>query len=301
MKILITGVSGQVGHALQQQLGHSHQLTTPGRADLDLSRPDQIRDYVFATRPDLIINPAAYTAVDKAESEPEIAHAVNALAPAALAAAARELGIGLIHYSTDYVFDGSLRNAEGGLQAYQENHTTNPLNVYGKTKLAGEQAIITSGCQYLIFRTSWVYSRFGKNFLLTMLRLANERDELRVVNDQWGAPTSSQTISDATTAIVGQLAQASNPQVWWQQHQGIYNLTTTGHTSWHGFTGEILHQAALHGLLSKTAPALHGIPATEYPTPAIRPVNSCLETTSIRQRFGITLPSWQQALATCLS
>jgi len=304
MKILLTGVSGQLGRTLQDQLAAKHTLITPTRAELDLSNPDAVHAYTLACQPDLIINPAAYTAVDKAESEPDLAHAVNALAPAAFAAAAKQCGIGLIHYSTDYVFDGSLRNPDGSLAAYTEDAAANPQNVYGATKLAGEQAIAASGCQYLIFRTSWVYSLFGKNFLLTMLRLASERDELRIVNDQWGAPTSAQAISDITSGILEQLVNAENTgnaDAWWQKHQGLYHLTTRGHTSWCGFTEEILRQAQAAGLLSKPAPAVTGIPASDYPTPARRPVNSCLNTNLLESAFGLRPPEWQVALKNCLS
>ncbi|MBR7791725.1 dTDP-4-dehydrorhamnose reductase [Undibacterium sp. FT147W] len=301
MKILLTGVTGQLGHTLQQQLSAQHEVIAPDRSALDLSDAAAITAYVDAIQPNLMINPAAYTAVDKAESEAGLAAAINVAAPAAFAAAAKRHNIGLIHYSTDYVFDGSLRDAQAGLKSYTETEATHPLNVYGATKLAGEQAIIASGCRHLIFRTSWVYSRFGKNFLLTMLRLANERDELRIVNDQWGAPTSAKAISDATCQILAQLLAAPDSAQWWSQYQGLYNLTTTGHTSWCGFTEEILRQAAGRGLLNKPAPVVHGIPASEYPTPATRPVNSCLNTDKISRTFGLTLPSWQTALTDSLA
>ncbi|MEB0139894.1 MULTISPECIES: dTDP-4-dehydrorhamnose reductase [unclassified Undibacterium] len=301
MKILLTGTNGQLGRTLLGLLAPQHEVLAPLRAELDLADPAAIAAYVSAAAPDLIINPAAYTAVDQAEQDVAGAMAINATAPGVLAQQARQLGIGLIHYSTDYVFDGSLRDSAGALLPYPENAATNPLNVYGRSKLAGEEAIIASGCRHLIFRTSWVYSRYGKNFLLTMLRLAAERDALRVVNDQWGAPSSAMTIAATTASIIAMLPSGEAAQAWWDSHGGRYNLTTTGHTSWYGFTAEILAQAEAAGLLSKAAPSLTGIPASEYPVPAVRPVNSCLDTRALCARFGLTLPSWQQALAQCLT
>lgn len=300
MKILLTGVTGQLGHHLQRQLSQQHEVIAPQRSELDLSNADNITAFVRSTKPQLIIHPAAYTAVDQAESEAELAYQINAVAPGILASEAKQAGIGLIHYSTDYVFDGTLGNPDGSLAAYRESDTVNPLNVYGKTKLAGEQAIIASGCDYLIFRTSWVYSLFGKNFLLTMLRLAKERDALRVVNDQWGAPTSAGWLSEATARILGQLNNSDDATAWWKQHKGVYHLTTAGHTSWCGFTEEILRLAHERGLLQQL-PSLTGIPATEYPTPALRPVNSRLDIHLLEQHFGLSTPSWQSALAQCLS
>lgn len=302
MKILLTGTSGQVGHALSKLLAGHHQLITPDRQQLDLAQPDSIAAYVREIQPDLIINPAAYTAVDKAESEPELAQAINAAAPAALATAAKELGIGLIHYSTDYVYRGDKQDAAGQRVAYLESDPTGPQNVYGASKLAGEQAIQDSGCQYLIFRTSWVYSQFGKNFLLTMLRLAGERDQLRVVNDQWGAPTSADSIAEATASIIEQFCGLDHAAQdnWWRDNAGIYHLTNRGQTSWCGFTEAIMQEAAKAGRLSKAAPEVTGIPASEYPTPARRPSNSCLEVSKLERQFGIRLPDWQQALQSCL-
>ena len=300
MKILLTGTTGQLGHTLLPLFNAHYEVVAPTRQELDLSDAAAIEAFVAECRPDLIINPAAYTAVDKAETEPDVAHAINAVAPAVLAEQAKKLGIGLIHFSTDYVYDGGLRDAQGGLPSYTEDAQTNPLNVYGKTKLAGEQAIIASGCDYLIFRTSWVYSTFGKNFLLTMLRLANERDELRVVNDQWGAPTSANSIAKVTANIVGQLLAAEDAAQWWASHRGIFHLTTQGRTSWCGFTEEIVRLAATTGRLTKAAPKVIGIPAVEYPTPAKRPTNSCLDTTLLSTTFGLQAPTWQDALIDCL-
>ncbi|MDE2428346.1 MAG: dTDP-4-dehydrorhamnose reductase, partial [Burkholderiales bacterium] len=258
MKILLTGTTGQLGQALKKNLSQHHTVVAPTRSELDLSRTDQIAEYIQTVRPELIVNPAAYTAVDQAESEPDLAEKINAIAPGIMADEAKKLDIGLIHYSTDYVFDGSLRDAEGQLHAYSEQNACNPLNVYGKTKLAGEQAIQASACRHLILRTSWVYSMTGKNFLLTMLRLAKERKELRIVNDQWGAPTSAPWIAEVSTTLIQQIATAHDAAAWWKQHSGLYHLSTTGHTSWCGFTEEILRQAFAQGLLAAPLPVVHG-------------------------------------------
>jgi len=302
MKILLTGSTGQVGHALLGALEHyAHtEVVAPVRAQLDLSDAQAIRNYVRTLQPDLIINPAAYTAVDLAEQQPELAHAVNAQAPAVLAQEAKALGIGMIHYSTDYVFDGAKRGADGSLQPYTELDAPHPVNVYGATKLAGEQAIVASGCDHIILRTSWVYSTFGKNFLKTMLRLAQERDELRVVNDQWGAPTWAGWIAQASAAILEQLSGAADRSAWWAAHRGIYHLTGQGCTSWHGFAQEIVRQAAAAGTLGKPAPQVTGVTTAEYPTPARRPVNSCLDTSHFARSFGVTVPPWQAGLDACM-
>lgn len=301
MKILLTGATGQVGQALQKQLAGAHTLIAPDLTQMDLSRPEQITATIRSVQPDLIINPAAYTAVDQAESEAALAYAINAEALAVMAAEAKVLGIGLIHYSTDYVFDGSKADVAGNWLAYDETDATGPLNVYGASKLAGEQALRASGCAHLILRTSWVYSLTGKNFLLTMLRLANEREELRVVDDQWGAPTFAGWIAHATAAIVVSLSQAGNAGDWWRDNGGVLNLCTAGHTSWCGFTEEIVRQASARGLLRGAAPRVTGIPASEYPTPAKRPCNSRLDTSLLARRFHLTIPSWQEALSACLA
>ncbi len=302
MRILLTGVSGQLGAALQRLLGAEHEIIAADRQMQDLSQPDTIEDAIVQIRPDLMINPAAYTAVDKAETDTDTAYKVNVLAPQAMARAAARLQIGLIHYSTDYVFDGSLGTdqPQTALPAYTESYACNPVNQYGKTKYEGEEAIQDSQCWHLIFRTSWVYSLHGKNFLLTMLKLANERDHLRIVNDQFGAPTSALSIAQVTQQIVRQLAAAPDQAAWWQQFQGLYNLTNTGYTSWFGFTTAIVEQAGLRGLLNKAAPTLEGIPASDYPTPAKRPVNSRLDTQKIQQTFSVSIPDWQSALEECL-
>lgn len=296
MRILLTGVNGQVGHALQARLDAVsrpvvfHDVTAVSRAELDLSDADAIRRVVRETKPALIVNPAAYTAVDKAESEPELAFAINATAPQVLAEEAARIGAALIHFSTDYVYDG---NKQG---KYVEGDAVNPVSVYGKSKLAGEEAIRAVGLPHLILRTSWVYGAYGKNFLKTILRLAAERDSLRIVADQWGAPTSSESIADAVAKLIGiwQFGNASQA--------GIYHFTNAGETTWHGFATAIAAEyEALQG--EKDWPALKAkqtdiqpIGTADYPTPATRPANSRLDNSKLKNTFDITLPDWREAL-----
>lgn len=282
MKILLTGTTGQVGYELERSLQPLGQVIAADRARLDLCKLDQIRDVIRALKPDLIVNPGAYTAVDKAESEPELARLCNAQAPAVMAEEARKIGAALVHYSTDYVFDGTKQGA------YVETDPVSPVNVYGQTKLEGEQAIAASGARHLILRTSWVYGMRGKNFLLTMLRLGKERDELRVVDDQHGAPTWSRTIADTTAAV---LAQSRQPD-WWDQHSGIYHLSARGQTSWCGFTRAIVEQA---GLSCRVTP----IGAADYPTPARRPANSVMNADKLLRLAA--LPEWDAALRLCMA
>lgn len=308
MKILLTGSSGQLGRSLAKALQHVGEVITPQRAELDLSNIASISPYVQQCKPDLIINPAAYTAVDLAEKESELAYRINAEAPAILAQEAKKLGIGFIHFSTDYVFDGSKSDADGERLAYTEEDACAPLNIYGASKLAGEQAIATSGCNYLIFRTSWVYSDFGKNFLLTILRLAKEKTELNIVNDQWGTPSSTLFLSDVIKQIILQLQQATaqaGAQVnasadWWKLHQGLYHLTPAGTTNWCEFSQHIVTHAAQLGLANSPLPKIHGIPSSAYPTPAQRPQNSCLDKRKLSQKFGLKIPDWDVALQNCL-
>lgn len=287
MNILLTGVNGQVGWELRRTLATLGTVSAPTRSQLDLSDPGAIRSLVRSLRPDLIVNPAAHTAVDKAESEPELARAVNAIAPAIMAEEAAKLGAAMIHYATDYVFDG---NKAG---AYTEDDTTHPLGVYGQTKLEGENAIRAAGIPYLILRTSWVYGLRGGNFLRTMQRLFKERDQLRIVADQYGAPTWSRMIAEATAQILAQQPFAPGKAAL----HGTYNLTSRGRASWYQFA-----QAILDRTIQPDAkrPELIPIPSTDYPTPAQRPANSVLAGDKLLRNFGLALPDWEVALELCL-
>ena len=287
--ILVTGVNGQVGFELLRSLQGLGRVVACDRSVLDLSDLDRVRSVVRELKPSIIVNPAAYTAVDKAETDVDAARRLNAEVPRAFAEEAARLGAALVHYSTDYVFDGT---KEG---AYVETDATNPQNVYGLTKLEGEQAIAATGCAHLILRTSWVYGRRGKNFLLTMLKLGSERPELRVVADQVGAPTWSKTIATATAHIVAQ-ALAADDADWWAQRSGVYHFTSAGATSWHGFAEAIFAQA-----MGERAPRVLPIPASDYPVPAKRPSNSRLSHDKLTEAFGVRLPDWADALTLCLS
>ncbi|MES2151392.1 MAG: dTDP-4-dehydrorhamnose reductase [Pseudomonadota bacterium] len=285
MKILLTGASGQVGFELERSLQGLGEVIALDRARMDLADLDQVRSVLRAVRPGLIVNPAAYTGVDQAETDAALAFRVNAEAPAVMAAEARALGAAMVHYSTDYVFNGSKDGA------WCETDATDPINVYGRSKLAGEQAVAAAGIPHLILRSSWVYGMRGKNFLLTMLRLAKERESLRVVADQFGAPTWSRTIAD-TSALV--LAQArAGGDGWWDAHSGIYHLSSGGQTTWCGFTEAIVAAA---GLACSVTP----ISSAEYPLPARRPRNSVLDTSKLQTAF-CTLPDWRTALALCMA
>ncbi|WP_434715336.1 dTDP-4-dehydrorhamnose reductase [Paraburkholderia sp. A3RO-2L] len=288
--ILLTGINGQVGFELARSLQGLGKVVALDRGGLDLADLDQVRRVVRELKPNLIVNPAAYTAVDKAETEIEAAMRLNAEAPAVLAEEAEKLGAGLVHYSTDYVFDGS----KDGV--YVETDPTNPQNVYGQSKLAGEQAIAASGCRHLIFRTSWVYGARGKNFLLTMLRLGAERDELSVVADQVGAPTWANTIAALTANVLAQATAASDADEWWNRHSGIYHLTASGATSWHGFAEAIFSHAGLPKM-----PKVIPIPASAYPTPAKRPDNSRMSNDKLEASFGVRAPDWRVALKLCIA
>ncbi|WJN59936.1 dTDP-4-dehydrorhamnose reductase [Pseudomonas sp. SO81] len=284
MRVLITGRHGQVSRELQITLSQ-YELLVLGHEQLDMADSEAIRRQVRELRPDLIINAAAHTAVDQAESEPELAFAINATAPGVLAEEAATLGVPLIHYSTDYVFDG---HKDG---AYSEDDGTAPLGVYGRSKLAGEDAIRAVGGQYLILRTSWVYSLYGKNFLLTMQRLLQEREELRVVADQIGAPTWAGSIARATAELI---------EHWQNGHAGpwgTYHLSGLGETSWFGFANAIADQLRAQG---KPCARLEPIPSSAYPTPAQRPLNSRLDCSSLQRAWNIRLPNWHDALLECL-
>jgi dTDP-4-dehydrorhamnose reductase len=289
-KILVFGRSGQVGWELRHKLACLGQMTSIEYPEVDFTKPDSIREAVRAVKPAVILNAAAYTAVDKAEVDPELATAINATAPGVIAEEARGLGSVLVHYSTDYVFDGTKQTP------YVETDAPNPMNVYGKTKLAGDEAIQSVGGDYLILRTSWVYGARGSNFLLTMLRLAQERTELRIVDDQIGAPTSSECIAQATANILAQVLAPSGGGI--DGRSGIYNLTCTGEASWFGFARALLTKTA--GTYGFTVPNLVPIKTSEFPRPAQRPANSRLSCQRLEQTFGVTLPAWEDALALVL-
>jgi dTDP-4-dehydrorhamnose reductase len=292
MKILLLGKNGQVGWELQRSLAPLGELIALDRhsadhsADLcgDLSNLAGLAQTVRAIRPDVIVNAAAHTAVDRAESEPELANTLNALAPGVLAQEAAQLGALLVHYSTDYVFDGS------GERPWQETDTPAPLSVYGHTKLAGERRIQAAGVRHLIFRTSWVYGARGGNFAKTMLRLAQERERLTVINDQFGAPTGADLLADVTAHAIRQvLAQP--------QDCGLYHLAAAGETTWHAYAQHVLAQARLaQPTLSIKATEVAPVPTSAFPTPARRPLNSRLATHPLQTTFGLTLPPWQQGV-----
>ena len=292
MKILLTGRNGQVGYELERALQGLGEVVALTREQMDLADLAHVRAVIRDLRPALIVNPAAYTAVDKAESEPELAMRINGEAPGVMAEEAKKLGAALIHYSTDYVFDGTKTDP------YTEDDIASPLNVYGHTKWAGERAIQASGVPYLIFRTSWVYGSRGRNFLVTVQRLARERDELRIVNDQYGAPTWCRTIADTTAHVVAQLGggkkQDGIDRDLWQQHAGLYHLTAQGKTTWHGFTQAIVEHRSI-----ERKPVVVPITTQEYPLPAKRPVNSHLSCERLIHTF-CQLPEWSKALNWCL-
>ena len=290
-RILLTGKNGQVGWELQRSLADFGTVVATDSAEMNLADSQAIRRVMREIKPDLIINPAAYTAVDKAETEPDLAQAVNGDAPGILAEEALRLRAVLVHYSTDYVFDGSKP------VPYTEADAPNPQSVYGRTKLAGEQAIRASGCKHLILRTSWVYGVHGGNFVKTMLRLARERDELRVVADQFGAPTWARDLAQSTATALQDWSQKD----WDGNLGGLYHLTAAGRTSWHQYAEEIVRLARHYDpALAAKALAIRAIATHEYPLPAKRPVNSVLANDRIRDAFGIALPAWQDSLAECV-
>jgi dTDP-4-dehydrorhamnose reductase len=301
-KILLTGKNGQVGHDLQGVLRRLGEVIAFDRQQLDLSCPDEIRQVIRGIRPTLIVNAAAYTAVDLAEKEQSPAQAINTEAPAIMAEEAKRIGAALIHYSTDYVFDGSKNSP------YEETDPANPINVYGKTKLAGEQAIRDSGVHHLIFRTAWLYSTRGKNFLLTILRLATEREELRIVNDQIGAPTWSREIAFATAEVLQRVFDRTGNASAGAELSGTYHVTAGGETNWFEFAKAILDEAKKQAISPAPwfAAATHAKPllarevtpttTAEYPTPARRPAYSVLSNTRIARTFGIELGDWRTQL-----
>ena len=282
MKVVLLGAKGQVGWELQRALAPLGELLAWDRERADLANPEALVAQLRAVAPQAIVNAAAYTAVDKAESEPELAQRVNAEAPTRLAALAAELGIPLLHYSTDYVFDG------GGDQPRDEDAITGPLSVYGASKLAGEHGIRASGCTHLILRTSWVYAARGGNFAKTMLRLAAEREQLRVVNDQVGAPTGAELLADgAAHALRSLLAQ---PDL-----SGTYHLCAAGETNWADYARFVIEQARAKGQALRCQ-EVQGIPSADYPTPARRPLNSRLDCRRFESTFGLRLPHWEQGV-----
>lgn len=290
--ILLTGANGQVGFELMRSLQGLGTLVAPDRSRLDLTDLDQVRAVTRQIKPTLIVNAAAYTAVDRAESEPELAMLVNGKAPGVLAEEAKRLGAAIIHYSTDYVFDG----AKSG--PYVEDDMVNPQNAYGRSKLAGERAVAEAGGAHLVLRTSWVYGRRGSNFLLTMLRLAAERPELRIVADQYGAPTWCASIASLTAHVVAQAraVAARDAADWWSEKSGTYHLTASGSTSWFGFAEAIFELAGL-----ERTPKVVPIATSDYPLPAKRPANSRLLNDKLAGAFGLNAPDWRDALRQTLA
>ena len=286
-RFLVTGANGQLGFELQRALAPLGEVVACGRDACNLSNPDSIRAALRAAKPDVIFSAGAYTAVDKAESEPDLARAINGDAPRILGEEAAKLGALVIHYSTDYVFDGTKPSA------YRETDATNPLGVYGKTKLEGEKALAASGADHLIFRTSWVFGAHGKNFIKTILRLASSRDELRIVADQFGAPTGAALLADASAHIATRYLRDGRENFPF----GLYHLAASGETSWHGFAQHIVAKAAaVNSPLQATIDRILPIPAAEYPTPAARPANSRLDTSKFRTVFGLHLPDWKHGV-----
>ena len=293
MKILLTGKNGQVGFELQRALAPLGEIIPVDQVECNLANESAIRRLVRETRPDIIVNPAAYTAVDKAESEPDLAQAINGTAPGIFGEEAAQIDALVVHYSTDYVFDG---HKDG---CYTEADTPNPQSVYGQTKLAGEQALAASGARHLIFRTSWVFGAHGANFAKTMLRLAAERQGLKVVADQFGAPTSAALIADVTAQVIGQYMQACRPAStdFPQFPFGLYHLVASGRTNWHEYAQAVVMAAQAAGKPLRMGPGdVQAITTAEYPLPAPRPANSCLDTTRLRETFGLCLPDWRQGL-----
>jgi dTDP-4-dehydrorhamnose reductase len=290
MRLLVTGASGQIGWELSRSLMPLGDVVALDRRQCDFSRPELLPTIIRDIKPDVVVNSAAYTAVDKAEREEKLAMTVNGTAVGVIAEESRKAGILLVHYSTDYVFDGVKQTP------YTEEDVPNPINAYGRSKLAGDAAVRQAGGAYVVLRTSWVYAGRGHNFLSTILRLAGERDELPIVDDQIGAPTWARDIADVTAAIVRTVCRerAQGPFA-----SGIFNLAASGATSWHGFAKAILEDATRIGLLQRV-PQLKPIPSAEYPVAAARPKNSRLAGDRLSKRFGIVLPDWKQGLALCI-
>ena len=304
--ILLTGKTGQLGSELNRLLAKLGEVIAPERNELDLREPEKIREVMRNTKPQLIVNAAAYTAVDAAETDTPNALAVNAEAPRLLAQEAKKIGATLVHFSSDYVFDGTKK------APYVETDLPNPLNAYGRSKLAGEEAIRNSGAAHLIFRTSWVYATHGRNFLLTILRLATEREELRVVADQVGAPTCALDLAEAATRIVADMIAGDKRPFAFAEAKGTYHMTAAGQTSWNEFATAILEEARcapqnLKWLASATkgrpliARRVVPISTGEFRSPAPRPANSVLSNVRLEQAFGVELPDWRTQLQRCFS
>ena len=286
MRILLTGKNGQVGWELNRSLSTIGTVFAMGRNEMDLSKPETVGSVIQEIKPDIIVNAAAFTAVDKAESEPELTMTVNGIAPGVIAEEAKKIGAGMIHYSTDYVFDGK------ATAPYKEEDPPCPLSVYGKSKLAGDKGIMQAGIPHIILRTGWVYSLRGSNFLLTMQKLAQTKNQIKVVDDQTGSPTWSRVIAEGTARILEQCRSAKNSAIF--SHSGIFNMSCGGETSWFGFAKKIFE-------LSGKNTELISIPTVEYPTPAVRPENSLLSNRKLKQVFHHEMPHWQDALLECLN
>ncbi len=292
MKLLLLGKGGQVGWELQRSLAPLGELIAldfdSTDFNADFSRPEQLAETVLKVRPDVVVNAAAHTAVDKAESEPELARKLNATSPGVVAEAAQQIGALMVHYSTDYVFDGS------GSKPWKEDDATGPLSVYGQTKLEGEQLVAKHCAKHLIFRTSWVYAARGGNFAKTMLRLAKERDKLTVIDDQFGAPTGAELLADITAHTIRATLQDPSKS-------GLYHAVAGGITTWHGYARFVIEQAKAAGVELKASPeAVEPVPTTAFPTPAKRPHNSRLDTSKLQSTFGLVLPDWQSGVARML-
>lgn len=290
MKILVTGKDGQVGHELMKTLAPLGKVVGVDLKECDLSQSAAIDALLERVKPDIIVNPAAYTEVDKAESEPTIAHAVNAQAPKILARYAARHNLPMIHFSTDYVFDGAKTSP------YLEGDEANPKSVYGKTKWLGEEAVRKMAAKHIIIRTSWVFGSHGVNFLKTMLKLAQERDKLSVVADQFGAPTSARLLAEAVAQMITELSEPGSYRKY-----GTYHVAATGETSWHGYAQVVVEKANKLGIVTKvSAKEIKPLSTKEYPMPAPRPSNSRLDTTKVRTVFSVRLPKWQDEVENVL-
>ena len=292
-KILLTGRDGQVGWELRRTLAPLGDVIAVDRQEMNLADMDSVRRTIREVRPGLIVNAAAYTAVDKAESEPDLAMAINGVAPGVMAEEAKRLNAAIVHYSTDYVFDGSKTCP------YVEEDAPNPLNIYGRTKLAGERAIQAVDVPHLILRTSWVYGIRGRNFLLTILKLADEGDELKVVDDQQGAPTWSRMLAEVTSQILTRhYSPVARRTDTIADFSGLYHVVSSGMTTWYGFARKILETRAR--AMARPTPRLVPISTADYPLPAKRPRNSCLSDAKLRNAYGLVMPSWEKSLTLCL-